>query len=328
MPRNITVDDRNATQIVYYPSSCKGSGWTINEQRGYEGSFKYCITEPPQVPSITLKFNGTAVYYRSPTFNNTVVRFSLDGVISEDISLAAPANGQSTVNFTSSRIVWKQTTLENKEHTLEMFPSGGSTTLNFDAFTITEVETTPSVSASPASSTAKRAAAPPVDNSATDRLATGLGVTFGSISLIIFITIAYFLFKRNRALNRRYSWSAPVPQLPVEPTSTFGDRLFSQDSSHSPPNSPRMGEVVLPMRPLPSFPAASSSHREIDRENFVEDNYRTWSSPVPSQSMLLNPGASSSHGHESPSVSRSTTYTSKFEPVRRPTLPSAGQNRM
>jgi len=73
-----------------------------------------------------------AVYYVSPSFEGSTVRFRLDGVLSENINLSTPPGD--AVNRSRTRVVWRQTELENKLHSLVMYPGTNVTTLNVDAF--------------------------------------------------------------------------------------------------------------------------------------------------------------------------------------------------
>ena len=153
-------------------------------------------------------------------------------------------------------------------------------------------------------------------------------MTFGSIALLIFIGIAVFLAKRTRALNKRYSWSKPVPQLSTNDQylNNTGTRALTQDSYDPSRRSPTMGETAFVMRPLP-VPAHGSFTTRGDFEH--EDDFAgrwTSKSPAPSHAPSnshLFYGASSSQGHgDIVSVSRGPTFTSaKLEPVRRGTNP-------
>jgi hypothetical protein len=73
-----------------------------------------------------------AVYYVTPNFEGSSIRFRLDGVLSENINLSTPAG--EAVNRSRTRVIWKQTELENKLHSLELYPGTSVTTLNVDAF--------------------------------------------------------------------------------------------------------------------------------------------------------------------------------------------------
>jgi hypothetical protein len=60
------------------------------------------------------------------------MRFKLDGVLSNDVNLSTPSG--ITINRSSTRIIWNQTELENKMHSLELQPGTNVTTLAVDAF--------------------------------------------------------------------------------------------------------------------------------------------------------------------------------------------------
>ena len=130
--RNLTVDDfNNSTLISYHPPLCNGSGWTVNKQGGYSGTYTYCTSSNDTLsanisftgaykPSVALLVDsiyssshvGVAVYYVSQNFEGRSMRFKLDGALSNDVNLSTPSG--LTVNTSSTRIIWKQTGLENK----------------------------------------------------------------------------------------------------------------------------------------------------------------------------------------------------------------------
>ena len=73
-----------------------------------------------------------AVYYVTPNFEGSSIRFRLDGVLSENVNLSTPVG--EAVNKSRISIIWRQTELENKLHSLELYPGTNVTTLNVDAF--------------------------------------------------------------------------------------------------------------------------------------------------------------------------------------------------
>ncbi|KAJ3501780.1 hypothetical protein NLJ89_g9184 [Agrocybe chaxingu] len=331
---NVTIDDRNTTLIAFYPSRCGGSGWTVNNTAGYSGSYTSCTTD--EGPSARIDFTGVAVYYRSPVFDGELVRFRLDGNLSETISLSAPS-GQ-TANFSTSRIVWSQTGLQDTDHTLEVFPGADGRTLHIDAFiyTASEATTAGATSSSPnaARSTAAVAASSSSTRSTDTKAAMAFGIAFGVISLAIFIAIAFFLFRRARELNERFTWDKPNPpplQLSSDPpdylhsTQEYGRDSYPTPSYQSPVVRPKMDEeAALPMRPLPTVPRGSfTTANDLDYD--MDGSVRAWSA-APSQTGLVLPAVPSSHGHgeshAGAAVSRSTTFNSKLEPVRRGTVES------
>ena len=141
--------------------------------------------------------------------------------------------------------------------------------------------------------------------------------------------IAIFLFKRTRALNNRYSWTKPVPQLPTNDQylNNTDTRAFTQDPYHDlSRKSPTMDEAEFVMRPLPVPTHGSFTTRgnfELD-----DDSPGRWTSrsPAPSHApsnshLFYGPSSSQGHG-DIVAVSRGTTFTpSKLEPVRRATNP-------
>ncbi|KIM39313.1 hypothetical protein M413DRAFT_197132 [Hebeloma cylindrosporum] len=321
--RNVTIDDlNNSTLISYHPALCNGSAWSVNDQRGYSGTYRYCTSS--DALSANISFTGVAVYYVSPNFEGSSIRFRLDGVLSENINLSTPPGD--AVNRSRTRIIWSQTELENKLHSLELHPGTNVTTLNVDAFIITQADTMNTNSTSPIA-TAAAAAGVPAQSPGTTRLGIAFGVTFGSIAFLIFMGIAVFLAKRTRALNRRYSWTKPVPQLSANDQylNNTDTRAFTQDSHDPSRRSLTMGEPEFVMRPLP-VPAHGSFTTRGDFEH--EDDSPRWTSKspapshAPSNSHLLY-GPSSSHGHgDVVSVSRGATFTSsRLEPVRKGTNP-------
>ncbi|KAF8963186.1 hypothetical protein BDZ97DRAFT_1662030 [Flammula alnicola] len=318
---NVTVDDGNSTLISYQPPLCNGSGWTVNNQRGFSGSFRYCTTN--DTLSANLSFTGVAVYYVSPTFEGQFIRFRLDGIFMSDaVNLSTPT-GQ-TINATQTRVMWSQTSLDNKQHLLELHPGNGSTTLNVDAFIITQADATPSSSIIPIPTAATANSGLSAQSSKTTRLAMGFGITFGSLSFLIFLGIAIFLGRRIRRVNKRYSWSKTIPPLPVNEPDTFDTRGYTQDSSHS-PVSPQGAEDIVPMHPLPSVAHGSFTTHDFEHDDRASDTTKGWASPVPSHTHLLHNGPPSSQGHGDPIpfISRNKTFAPKLEPMRSsPVLPS------
>lgn len=80
--------------------------------------------------SFTKTSIGTAVYYSSAIFNNQSITFRLDGVSTPDVSISQPA--VKPMNSNASRLVWYKEGLENKGHTLELFPGKNGRTLYVD----------------------------------------------------------------------------------------------------------------------------------------------------------------------------------------------------
>ncbi|CAA7267488.1 unnamed protein product [Cyclocybe aegerita] len=335
---NVTIDDRNTTLIAFYPSRCAGSGWMVNSTAGYSGSYTSCTAD--EGPSARIDFTGVAVYYRSPVFDGELVRFRLDGSLSETISLSAPS-GQ-TANLTSSRVVWGQTGLQDTDHTLEVFPGANGRTLHIDAFIYTASETTAAnaTSSSSTSATARSSIAAAASNSSTSstdtKAAMAFGITFGVISLAIFIVIAILLFRRARELNERFTWDKPNPpplQLSTDPPDYLhSTQEYTRDSYHTPSYQAPVSrqkmdeEAAVPMRPLPVVPRGSfTTANDLDYD--MDGSVRAWSA-TPSQTGLVHPAIPSSHGHGEShggaGVSRSTTFNSKLEPVRRGTVESNG----
>ena len=92
---------------------------------------------PPNHPLAIHSFcisshGGVAVYYVTPNFEGSSIRFKLDGVLSEDINLSTPPG--EAVNRSRTKVIWKQTELKNKFHSLELYPGTNVKTLNVDAF--------------------------------------------------------------------------------------------------------------------------------------------------------------------------------------------------
>jgi len=56
----------------------------------------------------------------------------LDGSQTQKVDLSTPPGVR--YNASISRVVWGQSNLENKEHTIELFPGEGGNTLNVDGF--------------------------------------------------------------------------------------------------------------------------------------------------------------------------------------------------
>ncbi|KDR78629.1 hypothetical protein GALMADRAFT_209066 [Galerina marginata CBS 339.88] len=327
--RNITIDDGNSTLIAFQPPQCNGSGWTVNKSGGYLGSYTSCTSASGPTANVT--FTGVAVYYSSPPFEGLSMRFNLDGDLSEDISLSTPS-GQ-TINKTSTRIVWSRSNLTNSQHTLQLLPGSKSSTLNVDALIITQLDagntTAPISSPTPPAPMAAPlgAAAAPASSTSTTKLSIGFGVTFGAISFIIFICVTLLLGRRRRELNWM-SRNRPKAAAPLHTEQPFGFDsqvgLESQDHYASAPSSPKMDQAPLPMRPLPSVAHGSFTTYDFERERDAEaSSSRGWSSPAPSNAHLLPiAGPSSSQSQwdtRSAPLSRQTTFTTKFEPVRRPT---------
>lgn len=143
--RNVTVDNRNLSCIVYNPPDCNGAGWKLNTTNG---SYRTCTINNGS-PSARLTFNGAknlsnysafrclskisigiAVYYSSAIFNNQSITFRLDGVSTPDVSISQPT--VKPANSSASRLVWYKKDLENKGHTLELFPGKNGRTLYVD----------------------------------------------------------------------------------------------------------------------------------------------------------------------------------------------------
>jgi hypothetical protein len=80
--------------------------------------------------SSTKTLIGTAVYYRSAIFNNKSITFRLDGVSTPDVSISRPAVKPAISS--ASLLVWYKKGLENKGHTLELFPGKNGRTLHVD----------------------------------------------------------------------------------------------------------------------------------------------------------------------------------------------------
>ena len=146
--RNVTVDNRNLSCIIYNPPDCNGTGWKLNTTKGASGSYRTCTIYNGS-PSARLTFNGaknpsnysafrclskisigTAVYYSSAIFNNQSITFRLDGVSTPDVSISQPT--VTPANSSASRLVWYKKDLEHKGHTLELFPGKNGRTLYVD----------------------------------------------------------------------------------------------------------------------------------------------------------------------------------------------------
>jgi len=150
--RNVTVDNRNLSCIIYNPPDCNGAGWRLNTTKGASGSYRTCTIHNGS-PSARLTFNGaknpsnysafrclsyprtktsigTAVYYSSAIFKNQSITFRLDGVSTPDVSISQPT--VKPANSSASRLVWYKNGLENKGHTLELFPGKNGRTLYVD----------------------------------------------------------------------------------------------------------------------------------------------------------------------------------------------------
>ncbi|PPQ75610.1 hypothetical protein CVT24_010929 [Panaeolus cyanescens] len=313
---NITIDDTlNSTLIAFHPIDCDGQGWKTTNGRGFRGNFSTC-TDSTDVPSATLNFTGVAVYYRSPYFDGGFMRFRLDDVLSERIDLSTPQGVR--FNASATRIVWSQTNLENKAHSLVLLPSESST-LNVDAFIVTQQNNPPSTNAT----------APPSGNPALGPLAStqgtispkatkifglAVGITVGSIAFIIFLVLMFVAARTRKRLSARFKWSGRQGPPPLS-----NDRQFSLNSrphqgavvtrpySPSPPPSPQMHDIDLPMKSMNSLPLGSD----------VSHDVKTWSPPPTSntshRNLLVSPAISNSmtiRGSPSPTVI-------KFEPVRR-----------
>jgi hypothetical protein len=101
--------------------------------RIYPSQVRTPLNHPLAIHSFCISSHeGMAVYYVTPNFEGSSIRFRLDGVLSENINLSTPAG--EAVNRSRTRVIWKQTELENKLHSLELYPGTSVTTLNVDAF--------------------------------------------------------------------------------------------------------------------------------------------------------------------------------------------------
>lgn len=309
---NITIDDTlNSTLIAFSPPDCNGQGWRTTSGRGLNGNYSTC-TDSTNVPSATLNFTGVAVYYRSPYFDGALVRFRLDGVLSDDIDLSTPPGAK--FNASATRIVYSQTNLTNEAHTLQLFPSQNST-LNVDAFIVTtQAGGPPSVNGttpSPANPlTANQGAISP---KTTKDFGLAVGITVGSIALIILVVLFFFASRTRRNLNARFKWSGrQPPPLSNDRQLTYQskmqqDVLGSRLSTPSPPPSPITRNTDLPMKSMTSLPLGSDASHDL----------RPWSPPTSNTShrhLISSPSMRSNNfsAHRSPSPA-----TIKFEPVRR-----------
>lgn len=154
----------------------------------------------------------------------------------------------------------------------------------------------------------------PTQSSKTTRVTIALGTTFGALSFIIFLGIAFFLRRRSRSLKKRYSWSKYIPPL-REPTIHTRTRTVNS-VNQSPVDDPNAGSSVLPMRPIHSVVPDTSVHGHDLDDHRQGDGARGWVSPAPSNLHLLNSQSplSSPLGHDEPTVP--PTY--KFGLVRSP----------
>ncbi|KJA25094.1 hypothetical protein HYPSUDRAFT_438549 [Hypholoma sublateritium FD-334 SS-4] len=312
---NLTIGNDILTAIVYDPPLCNGTGWVVNPQ--LSGSPRSCTTSNEIIPTANLTFTGVAVYYTSPTFNGESVGFILDGASSVDISLSE-AHSQAS-NKTAMRVVWNATALENKQHILQLRPANGSKTLNVNAFIVTQLDSnaTSIVPATQAStSISSSIMGLPTQSSNTTRVTIVLGTTFGALSFIIFLGIAFFLRSRSRSLKKRYSWSKYIP--PLREATDLHTRTRTVNSvNRSTVDDRNAGDSVLPMRPIHSSVVPDTSiHGHYLDDHRQSDGARGWVSPVPSNLHLLNDQSplSSPPGHDEPTGS--PTY--KFGSVRSP----------
>ncbi|KAF8903730.1 hypothetical protein CPB84DRAFT_1845701 [Gymnopilus junonius] len=343
--QNVTVDAVNSTLIAYSPPDCVGSGWTINNQTGFLASYRNCTTLGAVGPSANITFTGTAVYYVSPPLQGQSMRFMLDGVLSDDVNLATAGH---PINKTvSTRIVWKQTDLNNTQHTLELLPGTNSSTLSVDALMITQLApnitntTSPAASPSPTTQSPLAGALTGVSMGYTtyQKVTIAFGSIFGSFSFFVFVFLFIFLSRRRRELDRSAGWAKA--QSLEQPFGFDAGPMITLNHIEEPPFSPvdsgtssRLGEQVMPMQTLPNVPHGSFTTYEYGSRDATEVGTmrgtmtsdaplsRASSSKVHPQDIPLST-TSASKSHLSsippPSGPRRPSFVSRLEPVRRST---------
>jgi len=263
---NITVEDRKAIEIEYYPRDC---GWTeVNRPYHHNGTLTYCESDGSNHPRAVFRFTGVAVYYLLRLHHPENMYLALDDQPPVSVNLTSP-----TGDYIDSDVIWSATDLEYKDHILHVLPgepsAKGLVYVNVDAFIYTVVEGGPPPIQFP-SSTPSPESTSSASSTAPHRLNIVAGVV-GAAAAIMLGILAYFLWRRRMMKEKMRREMVPqnlggitytrsektTDDIPLFLSSPVPSSLLlhhpQQNYAHAGLSSPALDPMTVLKRPLPDY---------------------------------------------------------------------------